>query len=585
MAAAVLERISFSVAKRFGRAVVARTRAVVHTVDTAIHKSISIAHKAVSATSSFIKHHAASIAQIAVGAGVFIGCSALTGGLGTIGCAALAGAAASGVSYGESCSSSKNGCTVLGAVESIGIGAVGGVVGGALAGPLGGKLVDEALDGLLPDFVGSALVGGYSGGGAGATTGALDYASSCSSSASGCSWSGLGSATGRGAIQGTITGGIAGGAAPVAGRSWSRLRGSAADEAPACHSFTATTRVLMADGSTKQISRIKAGDQIANSVPGRSRVEDHAVTKVIVTTTDHDFVDVTVGRAPADASGRTVKPTTLKKAAIGLAAALITVAGPAADLTAHSASTNTSTNMAALAPSAAQQPTASVHATSAAVALPGGTLTTTFHHPFYDITQAAFIEAQHLHPGDLLQTPTGTAQITAVRPYYADTTTYDLTIGDLHTYYVEAGSTPVLVHNCGNAPRVFAVDSSGEASALPVHTIDSTLYPDVADNFNNALANGESPIVTRLTGRAAIRANRSAAQAGVPRPGTLGTDAQGGALSWEEFPFASTQEGGAGATLRLINRTQNISHGRDSLWPFLRDNGVDNGDQYYVRVK
>ncbi len=129
------------------------------------------------------------------------------------------------------------------------------------------------------------------------------------------------------------------------------------------------------------------------------------------------------------------------------------------------------------------------------------------------------------------------------------------------------------------------MDSSGEASVLPVHTIDSTLYPDVADNFNNALANGESPIVTRLTGRAAIRANRSAAQAGVPRPDTLGTDAQGGALSWEEFPFASTQEGGAGATLRLINRTQNISHGRDSLWPFLRDNGVDNGDQYYVQVK
>ncbi|MCM2429711.1 hypothetical protein [Streptomyces sp. RKAG337] len=42
-------------------------------------------------------------------------------------------------------------------------------------------------------------------------------------------------------------------------------------------------------------------------------------------------------------------------------------------------------------------------------------LTTTFHHPFYDKTQAAFTDAKDLHPGDVLQTPTGTAQVTAVR--------------------------------------------------------------------------------------------------------------------------------------------------------------------------
>ncbi|WP_157632344.1 NucA/NucB deoxyribonuclease domain-containing protein [Salinispora pacifica] len=106
----------------------------------------------------------------------------------------------------------------------------------------------------------------------------------------------------------------------------------------------------------------------------------------------------------------------------------------------------------------------------------------------------------------------------------------------------------------------------------------------MADNFTNALANGESPIVTRLTGRAAIRANRNAAQAGVPRPDTLGTDVNSQALSWEEFTFAFTNEGGAGATLRLINRAQNIAHGRDSLWPFLRGNGIGNADPYYVRV-
>jgi hypothetical protein len=75
-------------------------------------------------------------------------------------------------------------------------------------------------------------------------------------------------------------------------------------------------------------------------------------------------------------------------------------------------------------------------------------LTTTYHHPFYDETQSAFVEAEDLEAGDVLQTPTGTAQVTGVRRYHADTTTYGLTIGTLHTYYVLAGTTSVLVQNC-----------------------------------------------------------------------------------------------------------------------------------------
>ncbi|MFE7750224.1 hypothetical protein [Streptomyces sp. NPDC057428] len=45
----------------------------------------------------------------------------------------------------------------------------------------------------------------------------------------------------------------------------------------------------------------------------------------------------------------------------------------------------------------------------------------------------------------------GTAQAADVRLYHANTVTYDLTIGSLHTYYVEAGNTPVLVHNCNES--------------------------------------------------------------------------------------------------------------------------------------
>ncbi|HEX6468965.1 MAG TPA: polymorphic toxin-type HINT domain-containing protein [Streptosporangiaceae bacterium] len=78
-----------------------------------------------------------------------------------------------------------------------------------------------------------------------------------------------------------------------------------------------------------------------------------------------------------------------------------------------------------------------------------GTLTTTDRHPFYDVTRAAFVDAAGLKPGDRLQRPGGhTATVLQVRRYQATQTTYDLTINDLHTYYVEAGETPVLVHNC-----------------------------------------------------------------------------------------------------------------------------------------
>ncbi|GAB3985178.1 hypothetical protein GCM10029978_097230 [Actinoallomurus acanthiterrae] len=142
----------------------------------------------------------------------------------------------------------------------------------------------------------------------------------------------------------------------------------------------------MADGGLKPVGEIKVGDKVANAVPGDDgKSEEHRVEKVIVTKTDRDFVDLTI--ATHDEHGR-----------------------------------------------------------------PGwaGKLTTTEHHPFYDITQAAFVDAAQLKPGDRLQEPGGrTAEVLDVRRYTATATTYDLTVGGLHTYYVLAGAASVLVHNCG----------------------------------------------------------------------------------------------------------------------------------------
>ena len=78
------------------------------------------------------------------------------------------------------------------------------------------------------------------------------------------------------------------------------------------------------------------------------------------------------------------------------------------------------------------------------------TITGTSHHLYWDATKRAWTRADALHVSDHLQTAgRGRAVVVAVRSYIASMVTYNLTVDHLHTYYVEAGNTPVLVHNCG----------------------------------------------------------------------------------------------------------------------------------------
>lgn len=78
----------------------------------------------------------------------------------------------------------------------------------------------------------------------------------------------------------------------------------------------------------------------------------------------------------------------------------------------------------------------------------GHVLTSTQHHPYWDVTRARWLDAADLHAGDSLRLPDGrTARIAHIRDYTGHVTTYNLTVEDLHTYYVLAGTTPVLVHN------------------------------------------------------------------------------------------------------------------------------------------
>ncbi|MGW6934688.1 RHS repeat-associated core domain-containing protein [Lentzea sp. NPDC054927] len=78
------------------------------------------------------------------------------------------------------------------------------------------------------------------------------------------------------------------------------------------------------------------------------------------------------------------------------------------------------------------------------------TITATDNHPFWSVTAGRWVDAGELRPDDLLQTAAGTfVQISAVRAYTGSQRTFDLTINGTNTYYALAGSTPLLVHNCG----------------------------------------------------------------------------------------------------------------------------------------
>jgi len=84
-----------------------------------------------------------------------------------------------------------------------------------------------------------------------------------------------------------------------------------------------------------------------------------------------------------------------------------------------------------------------------AITLSGGAkLQATDHHAFWDTTAGGFTDAVDVKPGDELREPDGAlVAVNSTSDYQQDLTAYNLTIAGVHTYYVVAGGTPVLVHN------------------------------------------------------------------------------------------------------------------------------------------
>ncbi|MFE7114037.1 polymorphic toxin-type HINT domain-containing protein, partial [Streptomyces sp. NPDC057654] len=75
-------------------------------------------------------------------------------------------------------------------------------------------------------------------------------------------------------------------------------------------------------------------------------------------------------------------------------------------------------------------------------------LTATYEHPFWSPSRHTWVEAAKLKAGTTLRTVDGsTVTVQKNRAYTEHARTYNLTVKELHTYYVLAGRTPILVHN------------------------------------------------------------------------------------------------------------------------------------------
>jgi RHS repeat-associated protein len=186
-------------------------------------------------------------------------------------------------------------------------------------------------------------------------------------------------------------------------------------------------------------------------------------------------------------------------------------------------------------------------------------LTTTWHHPFWDATHHQWTDASKLTPGTKLRQPDGTtATILATHNYHHHAVTYDLTIADLHTYYVLAGTTPVLVHN-----------NNGASCPIEV-TIDKATHPESAQHIEDAQAAGHPDVLT--IDRGGARANRKASLKGSPKvPGK----------QLDEYPPAMFKEGGAGASVRAIDGPDNGGAGA-RIGNLLR--GYADGTRVRIRV-
>ncbi|GIH60646.1 polymorphic toxin-type HINT domain-containing protein [Microbispora siamensis] len=307
---------------------------------------------------NFWNQHKATIVNVAVSVTVTIGCEVATGGAGSVGCAAVGGAA--GNLAGYMVSTPRDQWSLGGAFHAAAVGAVAGAAGGVL-----GKAASAVLGKVASTAAGKAV------------TGAVGKAASKARAALGKA----GAAAEDAAEAGE------GAAARSAGRGAARERAHASSGSRGtCDSFVAGTLVKLADGTTRAIEKIKPGDKVLATDPSTGETAPKLVVAAFSGVGYVSLVQITV-----DTDGKKGHDT--------------------------------------------------------------GVILATEHHLFWDTVDRTWVRADHLAPADRLRTPSGaTVQVVGTTVVPSHPAVYDLTVAGTHTFYVQAGPAPVLVHNCGDKP-------------------------------------------------------------------------------------------------------------------------------------
>ncbi|GLF93031.1 polymorphic toxin-type HINT domain-containing protein [Streptomyces yaizuensis] len=114
------------------------------------------------------------------------------------------------------------------------------------------------------------------------------------------------------------------------------------------------------------------------------------------------------------------------------------------------------------------------------IATEGGVqpLIATDEHPFWSPSERRWVNAVDLKAGMTLLTNVGTTVlVTANRAYAERVKTYNLTVDDLHTYYVVSGGTALLVHNANCTPNPGTrFDVPNTPGIYTIHLNDGSKY-------------------------------------------------------------------------------------------------------------
>ncbi|MGW0874227.1 polymorphic toxin-type HINT domain-containing protein [Streptomyces sp. NPDC002740] len=109
-------------------------------------------------------------------------------------------------------------------------------------------------------------------------------------------------------------------------------------------------------------------------------------------------------------------------------------------------------------------------------------MTATDGHPFWIPELGEWADATNLAAGERLSSSTRVVvRITEVRRWDQSATVYNLTVADVHTYYVLAGATPVLVHNsdCPTTPVAGGVRTSAILRQMSRQQSRGAITPDM----------------------------------------------------------------------------------------------------------